>query len=470
MKKPNWFKFVSNRHSLLYNYGARIALRDLIPKNTGLNIKLLNLKSITGISYLDKDEFATFTKKIEEYADEDLNNLNKLAEKCKKQGEKLLKLSLEFNKKEFNKSSLTKLRDFFKTFTEEYIDMQAFLTITNAIDIIITEKVKTILKNKTNNFEEHFPRIATPNKNSFNKLEQFDLLKIACEIKKKNYDLDNLPSNILISLKNHSNKYGWINCRHFLGEPWNIDYFITRLKNLTKEDVNLKLEELKQQSEQNEIELNKVINGLKLNQEEIKSINILREYVFLRNYRKDVLNLSGFYARPLLKEIGKRINLDYHKLINLTSEEILNVLNAHTNAEERKNGFTLTMMGGKVDIQNKEVFEEEQVEDVKEIKGNSANKGFVKGKVRLLKNKDDISKVEKGDILVAAMTTPDYVIAMEKAAAIITDMGGITCHAAVISREMNIPCVIGTKIATSIFKDGDLVEVDANKGIVRKIE
>jgi pyruvate,water dikinase len=67
------------------------------------------------------------------------------------------------------------------------------------------------------------------------------------------------------------------------------------------------------------------------------------------------------------------------------------------------------------------------------------------------------------------MTVPDLVSAMKRAAAIVTDEGGVTCHAAIISRELKKPCIIGTKVATKVFKDGDLVEVDANKGIVRII-
>jgi len=58
---------------------------------------------------------------------------------------------------------------------------------------------------------------------------------------------------------------------------------------------------------------------------------------------------------------------------------------------------------------------------------------------------------------------------MKKAGAIVTDEGGITCHAAIVSRELGIPCVVGTKIVTKVFKDGDLVEVDANKGLVKKV-
>lgn len=67
------------------------------------------------------------------------------------------------------------------------------------------------------------------------------------------------------------------------------------------------------------------------------------------------------------------------------------------------------------------------------------------------------------------MTSPDFVPLMKKAKAIVTDEGGLSCHAAIVSREMGLPCVIGTKNATKVFKDGDMIEVDANKGFVRKI-
>lgn len=68
------------------------------------------------------------------------------------------------------------------------------------------------------------------------------------------------------------------------------------------------------------------------------------------------------------------------------------------------------------------------------------------------------------------MTTPDFVPIMKRASAFVTDEGGITCHAAIVSREMKKPCIIGTKIATQVLKDGDLVEVDADKGVVKILE
>ncbi len=101
------------------------------------------------------------------------------------------------------------------------------------------------------------------------------------------------------------------------------------------------------------------------------------------------------------------------------------------------------------------------------IKGMAAVKGKARGRVRIIFGPDQISKIKKGDILVTPMTTPDYIAAMEKAAAFVTDEGGITCHAAITAREIGKPCLIGTKVATRILKDGDLAEVDADKGIVK---
>ncbi|MDD5254200.1 MAG: phosphoenolpyruvate synthase [Candidatus Nanoarchaeia archaeon] len=114
--------------------------------------------------------------------------------------------------------------------------------------------------------------------------------------------------------------------------------------------------------------------------------------------------------------------------------------------------------------------EAEQVEKGAEkiLKGLAASPGVASGKVKIVKDKDNLDKVEKGDILVTIMTTPDYVPAMKRAVAIITDEGGATAHAAIVSREMGIPCVVGTEKATHILKDDEIVTVDGTAGVVYK--
>ena len=106
---------------------------------------------------------------------------------------------------------------------------------------------------------------------------------------------------------------------------------------------------------------------------------------------------------------------------------------------------------------------------ITEVKGISASNGKIVGRAVLVNNVSQFHKVKEGDILITGMTRPEYIPVMKRSAAFVTDEGGLTSHAAIISREMKKPCVIGTRIATKVFKDGDIVEVDAEKGVIRKI-
>ena len=102
------------------------------------------------------------------------------------------------------------------------------------------------------------------------------------------------------------------------------------------------------------------------------------------------------------------------------------------------------------------------------LRGSGASPGVAVGRVKMIPTAKDIGRMEKGDILVTEMTSPDYVPAMKKAAAILTNSGGATCHAAIVSRELGVPCIVGTKEATKILHDGDLITVDAKMGVVYK--
>lgn len=100
------------------------------------------------------------------------------------------------------------------------------------------------------------------------------------------------------------------------------------------------------------------------------------------------------------------------------------------------------------------------------LKGLAASPGVASGKVKIVKDASELSKVGEGDVLVATMTNPDYVPAMKKASAIVTDEGGLTSHAAIVSREMMIPAIVGTDKATELLKDGDEITVNGSKGEV----
>jgi len=133
-----------------------------------------------------------------------------------------------------------------------------------------------------------------------------------------------------------------------------------------------------------------------------------------------------------------------------------------------KNGLKI-LSGKKAKVFVKKLGLLENYSGVKEAKGQPAYIGKARGRVKIIQVPSDMKKMVQGDILISQATSPDLLLAMKKAGAIVTNTGGLISHAAITSRELKIPCIVGTGNATLIFKDGDMVEVDANKGVVKKI-
>jgi phosphoenolpyruvate synthase/pyruvate phosphate dikinase len=219
--------------------------------------------------------------------------------------------------------------------------------------------------------------------------------------------------------------------------------------------------------------------------DEIKRVgNLIGEFGFLRFWGRYHFMVCRYYLKKVLEELYKKYqNLD---LEFATVEEIREFLNGNNinweEIKERKNGYGVcsTQEGKARIVVGKELEDlkelvREDILSTREIKGVTANKGRATGKVRVVSftakdYNDQVEAFQKGEILVTGMTRPQIVHLCKKAIAIVTDEGGITSHAAVISREFNLPCVIATHNATRILKTGDLVEVDANNGIVKIIK
>jgi len=123
---------------------------------------------------------------------------------------------------------------------------------------------------------------------------------------------------------------------------------------------------------------------------------------------------------------------------------------------ERSGGVKMEAKAAETTVSNAKVL----------VKGLGSSPGVGVGKVKIIKDASEIKRMERGDILVTEMTTPDFVPAMKKAAAIVTDTGGMTSHAAIVSRELGVPCIVGTGNATTILKEGEDVSVDGTHGIV----
>lgn len=203
----------------------------------------------------------------------------------------------------------------------------------------------------------------------------------------------------------------------------------------------------------------------------------------LKDDRKNTLFYSYFLMDRLIGEIARRTDLSPIQVKHILPSEMRGVLTRTKGVTEdvlndrirysvlRFAKGTMRMYTGSAALKRVRAFTDEQTidSDMRELRGECAFPGSANGTVRVICSTQDLSKMQSGDILVSVSTNPNLLPALRKAAGIITDRGGITCHAAVIARELRIPCVIGTEIATKILKDGDRVTIDASQGTIVKM-
>ncbi len=215
----------------------------------------------------------------------------------------------------------------------------------------------------------------------------------------------------------------------------------------------------------------------------IKKLRLFSDVAYFRDLRKKVTQMANYYIVTFYHNLANKFGIPEnwsnfvvpfieHKKFFSKDKKFFKELEERT-----KNG--VWMIGSDVDwkttIETKKAKEilkiiEDKMIGKKILYGNTASLGNVTGKVKIVLRQSDFYKFEEGDILITGMTRPEFVPLMKKAGAIVTDEGGITSHAAIISRELRKPCVIATRIATKSFEDNDLVEVNANHGVVKLLE
>jgi phosphohistidine swiveling domain-containing protein len=200
-----------------------------------------------------------------------------------------------------------------------------------------------------------------------------------------------------------------------------------------------------------------------------KKSDIVQKFLHVRDYRFELYIRSSFNSIHLFDEAARRMGITYQQFVYMTPDEIL-TKKIPSSISERIEGYVF--FGGQIytgeDINRWRMhFNTSCVAD--SVSGKGVSKGTVIGKVKIAVSKDDLWKIEKDDIIVCDITTPDYMHALHKVKGIVANIGGFTSHSAIVAREFGIPCVVGCGNATLIFKDGDMIEVDANKGIVRRI-
>jgi len=354
-----------------------------------------------------------------------------------------------------------------------YIRMWTVFNIAEPLTTVVLQRLQEIVKDRKK-AEQYLLILSAAQEANDILQERIELLKLSVLFSKQG-------RINMKEVEKHTGKYQHIPLFDFDHEHYRKEYFLQELKGVNNPEKELNVIQVK--LHHNKEERENLLKKLNLDNDTLLLITFLKENVFLRDYRDMIRQKLNLQLRRFYMEGGRRLGLTINQVALLTNEEIITSLENHKQfsqkiAKERENNFLLIQRGSSAEIYSgKKAVEKargelhsEQKSDVSDIQGIVGSPGKVQGVVVIVYTNKDLFKVKKGNVLVATMTRQDFVPVMRKAAAIITDEGGVTCHAAIISRELGIPCIVGAKWATLQLKDGDYVEVDAEKGVVKLLK
>ncbi len=501
MGQIQWSKIVERNESVLVvDHLIRGIGRKKSKEVLGIDIGFERYLYLDKEIYWDLDDVQRVNAQLQTLIKEEgYDSLLKLAATWVRVGDNLLKESTVLGQSNNSLKNSEELYSDFDRFNELNWELSTAILLPLALEKQLTILVESLLDAKgvsKENKKKYFSSLTFPEKDSWSTKELISFYKLSALVQpyldKENWDepavvkvLNNSPA-INEALTDYLKKFAWIGIRWGLGETWSKVDVVRRLSQLApEENYGEKAGELSGLAANYQKETAKICRELGLTKEETKLIKTIKEYVYIRTYRTDTFNRSAFLARPFLAEIAKRCDLTLEQLLFLTTDEITSALtksgrenNLAERAIERQKAYGLLFENNSISVvegnainemRSRLGISEGSVAVDQEIHGTVAFPGQVTGRVKVVVHIKYGGKMKPGDILVTAMTTPDFVPLMQMASAIITDEGGILCHAAIVSREMKKPCIIGTKIATKVLKDGDLVEVDANNGTVKKL-
>ncbi len=479
LSQQEWERLVRRQEAILMRSITDNA-HIIAKKALGINWKVNNIvrlddglilygdHSLTNLDEIFKQGGIKTLKKFKNDLVFHLNNEIKLANKINKLDSSLL-----------NKTDLIR---WLEKFHKAAAAAHSFLTTIVASEKTISQNILDLLPSAPEAKKRYWLGVLSfPSRENSHVAEERDFYKLVKAYNKR----DSRYSEMLVE---HVKKYGWIGAR---GYWWNNAWTIFRVEerirdfNKQKKRPEAELKKLDTFRKENEIKRRTLIRSLKLKnrREFMQFVDLAQEFSFLRTWRSDNIYRSGYLLKDLFCEVARRAGFSEDYLAYLTYDELLIMARSGrpsismNEVLKRLEFFALWHHRGYYHVLSgrnwkkllEPIFLEKQ-KRVNQITGTPAHKGIATGKARLIMTPNDLVKMRRGEILITVMTFPHFISAMEKAKAFVTDEGGILCHAAIVSREMKKPCVIGTKNATQIFKDGDYLEVDANRGIVKKIE
>ncbi|MDP7115435.1 MAG: PEP-utilizing enzyme, partial [Candidatus Woesearchaeota archaeon] len=450
----------------------------------------------------------------------------KVNEEIVKEADKLRKFALEVPEEGVEKLTNKELWYFIKKHDEVHTEYYTWCWIPVAADMFhnnLTDKLMKYLEEiGIKNVSEVFGLLTQPTRNSLIQDEQEEFLEVASQIQKdkkqsavfkeffrvfeekeaapyglkthtKEYEdllerkmdliRDKMEPKILRIIQDHYEKYFYVKFLWIGKEGVNsFDYYLKELVKFIGQGADAeKLLREKRKDLKDIIPKRKAaLLQYKIEGKWLAICDAFGDFMVTKIYRRYAQVYALYRMQPILEEICKRLKISLMQSRFMLTREFGDALlkdkidrDELTKRTEScvyyvEKGNDEVFTGQKAE-EFKKLVAQKEVEDVDEFSGQTGCIGKAAGEVKIVIRPADMQKMNDGDILVSIATDPDIVPAMKKAAAFVTEQGGVTSHAAIVAREMGKPCVIGTKIATRVLKDGDYVEVDATKGVVKII-
>ncbi|MBU2236150.1 hypothetical protein KKA01_03780 [Patescibacteria group bacterium] len=299
--------------------------------------------------------------------------------------------------------------------------------------------------------------------------------------------MNNLPLKIVRKVERHVAKWAWVTYG-YTGPEYSLTGAYDSLITMLSSDIPplKQIQIMKKQSQVKKEQRDGIIKHLKLSDSEMRIIKVAENISYVKIIRTPMMFLSNYVIHKLMKPFLTKEGITMKQAGMMTMREMnhfmdagefpnINILNKRWKCcvlfDSEEGESFLYNSEAKQWVKNN-VEKEEISNDGRELSGQVAcadKRDKIRGVVKIVNGPEEMVKFDQEDILVSIATTPDIVPVMKKAKAIISDIGGMTCHAAVVSRELGVPCIVGTKFASRFFKDGEKVEMDMLEGIIKKI-
>ncbi len=400
--------------------------------------------------------------------------------------------------KDVSKLTNVQLCDLIEGHVRVHTQLYEWGWLSNATDMFYpeyTDYLKAYLRGRAESEEQvnqYFVTLTTPNAFSAEALQHHELLHLAEKIQAdvsahalfadgRTPTFDALPLAARKDVQAHVDAYAPISAL-WLGQPFGTNHYVEEIAGILHSNQTPKEELEKAKAEVRVKKAAKValFKELDVDEKHRHLFRVFSEFMVSKFYRRYAQLRSLYALRRVFTEIAKRFGITPAQARLLLTQEYRGLLADGTfdtgQLQERSKFLVLYAEKGRNVIltfaaaRELAASAEEKVDtSARELKGQCACLGKVQGAVKIILSAADMPKMRPGDVLVAIATNPDVVPAMRKAGAIVTEQGGVTCHAAIVSRELGIPCLIGIKHATRFFRDGDFVEVDASSGMIRRI-